>query len=106
MKKYHLQAVISVPLIWQGQVKGVLQLRRSDPFTRRDLSQLTMFANHAAVAVENARLHESVGQELEERIRAEAALRESISIYRQAIEFDGWRPLLPILFRGWRNLSV
>ena len=53
-----LQAVISVPLIWQGQVKGVLQLRRSDPFTRRDLSQLTMFANHAAVAVKNARLHE------------------------------------------------
>jgi PAS domain S-box-containing protein len=91
-EEIRLQAVISVPLIWQGQVKGVLQLRRSDPFTRRDLSQLTMFANHAAVAVENARLHESVGQELEERIRAEAALRESISIYRQAIESTGGVP--------------
>jgi PAS domain S-box-containing protein len=86
------QAVISAPMIWQGQVNGVLHVLRTDPFTKSDLDQLTLFANHAAVAVENARLYESAGQDLEDRIRAETALRESIAIYRQAIESTGGVP--------------
>jgi PAS domain S-box-containing protein len=86
------QAVISAPMIWQGQVNGVLHVQRKDPFTPRDLDQLTLFANHAAVAVENARLYESAAQDLEERKRAETALRESIVIYRQAIESTGGVP--------------
>jgi PAS domain S-box-containing protein len=85
------QAMISVPMIWQGQVNGVLQLRK-ELFTQRDLDQLGLFANHAAVAVENARLYEAAAQELEDRKRAEQALRESITIYRQAIESTGGVP--------------
>src|SRR3990170_5672672 len=54
-------AVLSVPLIWQGKVIGVLQvldeinLRR---FTETDLELLTLFANQSAIAIENARLVE------------------------------------------------
>jgi PAS domain S-box-containing protein len=79
-------------MIWQGQVNGVLHVLRKDPFTQRDLEQLTLLANHAAVAVENARLYESAAQDLEERKWAETALRESITIYRQAIESTGGVP--------------
>ena len=86
------QAVISAPMIWQGHVNGVLNLVRKNQFTQIDLEQLSMFANHAAVAVENARLYESAKQEIDERRRAEAALRESIVIYRQAIESTGGVP--------------
>jgi PAS domain S-box-containing protein/putative nucleotidyltransferase with HDIG domain len=85
------QSVISAPMVWQGQVNGVLQLRK-DHFTKADLDQLNLFANHAAVAVENARLYDAAAQELEERKRAEQALRESVVIYRQAIESTGGVP--------------
>ncbi len=86
------QALVSAPMIWQGQVNGVLHVFREEQFATRDLDQLTLFANHAAVAVENARLYEAAAQELEERKRAETALRESVGIYRQAIESTGGVP--------------
>jgi PAS domain S-box-containing protein len=86
------QALVSAPMIWQGRVNGVLHVFREEQFTHRNLDQLTLFANHAAVAVENARLYESAALELEERKRAETALRESIVIYRQAIESTGGVP--------------
>ncbi len=87
-----VQALVSAPMIWQGRVNGVLHVFRKEQFSKRNLDQLSLFANHAAVAVENARLYESAEQELEERKRAENALRESIVIYRQAIESTGGVP--------------
>ncbi len=86
------QALVSAPMVWQGEVNGVLHVFREQQFALPDLDQLTLFANHAAVAVENARLYEAAAQELEERKRAEAALRESVGIYRQAIESTGGVP--------------
>ncbi len=53
--------VLSAPMIWQGQVTGVIhvhhdvEIRR---FTQADLELLTLFANQAAIAVENTRLLE------------------------------------------------
>lgn len=86
------QAMISAPMIWQGRVSGVLHVLREEQFTRSDLNQLSLFANHAAVAVENARLYESAAQELGERKKAESALRDSVDIYRQAIVSTGGVP--------------
>ena len=86
------QAMISAPMIWQGQVNGVLHVLRLEQFAQSDLDQLSLFANHAAVAVENARLYEAAAQELDERKRAEQRLRESVAIYRQAIESTGGVP--------------
>ena len=86
------QALISAPMLWQGQVSGVLLVMREEKFLQADLDLLVLFANHAATAVENARLYESVGQELAERKRAEEALRESEAIYRQSIESAGAVP--------------
>ena len=55
-------AVLGVPMIWQGQVIGVLEVlsRKEDRiFTVADEELLMPFANHAAIAVENARLLEA-----------------------------------------------
>jgi PAS domain S-box-containing protein len=73
-------AILSVPMIWQGQVTGVIHVLgdvESRRFTQADLELLTLFANHAAIAVENTRLYEQAQKEIAERKQAEEALRES-----------------------------
>ena len=73
-------AVLSAPMIWQDQVTGVIHILddvESKHFTEADLALLTLFANQAAIAIENARLYEAAQQELAERKRVEEALRES-----------------------------
>jgi len=54
-------AVLTVPMIWQGRVTGVIHVlddTASRRFTQADQELLTLFANHAAIAVENVRLME------------------------------------------------
>jgi PAS domain S-box-containing protein len=73
-------AILSAPMIWQGQVTGVIHVlddAKNRRFTQANLELLTLFANHAAIAVENARLYEHAQQELAQRKQAEEALRES-----------------------------
>ncbi len=57
-----VHSVIGAPLIWQGQVTGVLAVMRGaglPGFSDEDLHQLVLFASQAAVVVDNARLHEA-----------------------------------------------
>lgn len=79
-------AVLTVPMIWQGQVTGVLQVlddinyRR---FTQADQELLSLFANHAAVALETTRLLESERfrrQEAETLGMASAELTSTLDI--------------------------
>ncbi|MFZ5916558.1 MAG: histidine kinase N-terminal 7TM domain-containing protein [Chloroflexota bacterium] len=75
-----LRATLVAPLIWQEQVLGVIDLVRSEEgryFSAADLNLLTLLANHAAVAVRNARLYEQAQREIAERVQTEAALRRS-----------------------------
>ena len=61
-------AVISVPMLWHGQVTGVIHVlhdTQKHTFTGEDLKLLTSFANQAAVAVENTRLFEETQSRLE-----------------------------------------
>jgi len=68
------QAILSVPIVWQGQIQGVLHILRTledRKFTQDDLDLLMILANHAAIAIENARLLQQIQQhadELEERV--------------------------------------
>jgi PAS domain S-box-containing protein len=65
-------AILSVPLIWQGQVTGVIHVlhdTQTRRFTQADLELLTLFAHQAAIAVANARLLED---ERAARLEAEA----------------------------------
>ncbi|MBI5713575.1 MAG: PAS domain S-box protein, partial [Chloroflexi bacterium] len=74
------QSVMSAPLLWQGSVTGVIHILREntfEKFTQEELDLLVLFANHAAVAVENARLYDALDTELSERVQAEAASQQS-----------------------------
>ena len=54
--------MLAVPLVGRKDVLGVIELLKYPPddFTKEDLEIATLFANHAAVAVENARLLKEV----------------------------------------------
>jgi len=80
-----LAAVVTVPMLWQGEVTGVIDLmryRRYTPFSRADLELLTLLANHAAIATENARLRDGLQRELGERAKVE---KESLDLQRRML---------------------
>ncbi len=85
-EKPDFHAVIGAPMIWQGQVSGVVIVFHKDEkrsFTPTDLEILTLFANQAAIAIENARLFEAEGQraaELEAVRQASLSLTASLDL--------------------------
>jgi diguanylate cyclase (GGDEF)-like protein/PAS domain S-box-containing protein len=83
-EKHPFQAVMSAPMLWQGRVSGVIHVLRDDgskKFTQEELNLLLLFANHAAVAVENARLFELLNKELTERKQMEELLEKTQKNY-------------------------
>jgi signal transduction histidine kinase/DNA-binding NarL/FixJ family response regulator len=70
-----LRGVIGVPLEWRGRIIGACIVFSRDErraFGPPDAELLQLFAQHAAIALANARMHEAA----EERARAEAAAAE------------------------------
>ncbi|GAK51781.1 response regulator receiver sensor signal transduction histidine kinase [Candidatus Moduliflexus flocculans] len=74
-----VRSMLSVPLKVKSQVIGVLNLvdPRVGRFTKDDLRFIEPIAASAAMAIENARLYTTAQQEIAERTRAEAELREA-----------------------------
>lgn len=72
------RGVMAVPLKWGEKIIGVVNVTDVDQprtFTERDLWLVGLFANEAAIAIENAELYQSAQHELAERQRAEEAYR-------------------------------
>jgi adenylate cyclase len=66
---YNLRSILCVPLKVKGELTGVIYVDNrihSGIFSEAERELLTTFANHAAVALENARLFESVRRTLAE----------------------------------------
>ena len=62
-------SLLSVPICWQDHVIGILHVienTRPGAFTQEDLQLLTLFANQAAIAVENTHLLEFDQRRLQE----------------------------------------
>jgi signal transduction histidine kinase len=81
---YDLAPWLAVPIFWQGVITGVFGICAADPsrrFTDADVQVLTLFAKHAAVAIENARLYQQ-SRELavtEERNRLAREIHDTLA---------------------------
>ena len=88
-EKFEIHAMAGVPLTSGSQTIGVLgvdYMEGEQRITQEDVELLTRFAQLASVALENAQFYQTAKDELNERIRAEAALRENEAKYRQLVE--------------------
>ena len=68
---YRTQSILTVPLLRQNTVLGVVQVinkRSGAPFYEEEQTLLTAFAGQAVVAMENARLLEQTDQALQQRV--------------------------------------
>jgi PAS domain S-box-containing protein len=84
-----LHAVVGVPLRSRTEVVGVLGLAHLEAgrtFGEPEIALLSRFAHLASLALESARLYSAARDELQERRRAEAALREAEIRYRTLVE--------------------
>lgn len=84
-----VKAWVGIPLKRGEEVMGVFCLAHIASgriFLREEITAIEQFAELAALALNSAQLHEALEEELRERTRAEAALRESEALYRTLAE--------------------
>ena len=84
-----LRCIVGIPLKSERQVEGVIGLAHVDPkkrFDEEDVVVLERFAALALLALEKATLYSKLIQELAERKKAEARIRESEQRYRSFLE--------------------
>jgi len=84
-----LQSAVGIPLMSGNKVEGVIGLARVNDkkrFGAGDIKILNRFAQLALIALEKAQLYADVKQQLSERKKAEAILRESEERYRSLLE--------------------
>ncbi len=72
-----IKSFAGAPIRIRSQVVGFLNVNSARPgfFDQAHAEQLLVFADQAAIAIENARLYQQAREELAERMRAESELR-------------------------------
>ena len=86
---YLVSSLLHVPILSKGKTLGVLSVNRrqnSVDFQSKDEAMLMSLAGFAAIAIENANLYERSRKEISDRVKAEAALRESDERYSLAVK--------------------
>lgn len=73
--------ILCVPLVLYDQIIGVLEVinKREGNFTQNNLDLLSSIASYAAIAIQNARLHENVLAERDKVIEAEEQARKELA---------------------------
>jgi signal transduction histidine kinase/PAS domain-containing protein len=69
---------MALPLLSHGHCIGAITVQSDSEaaFSREDIASLQVMAEHLAIAIENARLYDSLHDELAERKQAEESLRQ------------------------------
>jgi GAF domain-containing protein/PAS domain-containing protein len=82
-----MRSYVGAPILVSGVTVGVLNVGGTQPgqFGPADARRLQAFADHAAAAIENARLFEQAQQEIAERKRAEEELQRALERLRKAM---------------------
>ncbi|RRR73839.1 MAG: GAF domain-containing protein [Candidatus Viridilinea halotolerans] len=76
------RSILCVPMRLKDRVIGAMQLLNTTdgrPFTEQDMQLLTTLAAQGAIAIENARLYQSLKQEHERLLAKEADVRHAIA---------------------------
>ncbi|RPJ56047.1 MAG: GAF domain-containing protein [Dehalococcoidia bacterium] len=79
---FKLTSLLCVPMISRNKLIGVLEVLHSAPgryFGSLDQQLLTTFANQAAIAIENARLYESLKKERDHLVVVEDEVRKRLA---------------------------
>lgn len=73
-----MNSYAAAPLFIEDEVIGFLNIDNATPnsLTEEHAQPLNIFANHAAIAIKNARLYQKTQQEIAERIQVENELRK------------------------------
>ena len=81
------RSYVGAPILVSGVTVGILNVDGTRPgqFGPADAHRLEAFADHAAAAIENARLFEQAQQEITERKRAEEDLQRTLEKLREAL---------------------
>jgi two-component system, NtrC family, sensor kinase len=102
------RTMLGVPLLRDGQVIGVIVLQRSvvRPFTKMHIDLVTIFADQAVIAIENARLFDEVQaktRDLEESLAQQTATADVLKVIsRSAFDLEA---VLKTLADSARSLS-
>ena len=92
-----LAAEISLPIISKGRLIGILNLGHKEDktlYSNEDLELLTMLTNQAAIAIENARLYESLKQSQDTLRRADRL--SSLGLLTAGLAHEIRNPLVAI----------
>jgi PAS domain S-box-containing protein len=84
-------AVLEVPMKWQERVIGVLAIDadvQKRTFNQDDVWLATLFANQAAIAIENARLYQQTDEKLQIRVKELSALYAVAEMVNHSLDLD------------------
>lgn len=91
MDTFRSRAILTTPLLAQGEAIGVLQIINKEdgsPFTTEDATMLTTFASQAAVAIQNARLYALQDERLIQRVSELEGLAAIDQSLNQSLELQ------------------
>lgn len=79
---------LGTPMIIDGRLIGLINLskKQSNFYSDQDAFWVSIFANHSATAIRNAKLYAQIQEELAERRKFEEALQESEQNFRSLFE--------------------